>query len=786
MNYPFPSIISQYTQDFSSVFIQDELLNGNKTKTDKFYYDRGRWLLGAYMNNLTSIRYTDLPNYIESRLYGQGKQPNIKYMDYLCPRVNKDGKAHGKRKSWMNISWDIFPAFVRIRQKVLGYMLNYDYYISAQCNDEMSDADRNELKLKLRLKQQHNDFMSFMEEYLGTPDQNQSQLPFTPKSVQEIEMIDQMGGFKLWQEIAMENFCKRSFTMSNWDEIQKQLKEDIIDLGLCITKDYLDPVTFRPKIRYCDPQYTVIRHSIDPSSRDVTEAGEIKFYTAADLLRKYPAITKERMLDAIQANKMEWGNNRYNFNSTYNGWNETMNMAKIAVFEFEFVNMDSAKYKIEPNQYGGEIAKQAPVGYDGKDAKVTYEPNWYEACWIIGTNIVYNQGRRQNAPYTWNSENCNSSYTMYRAGERSIVDICKSTIDSLQINVYKTRNAEIKAAPNGVAIDWSTLLGMTHGGKKLEPFDILKIRQDTGNLLFKGRTTAAGQPLQGGANPITAIDGGIGQHLTELITLNMKYMNDLRDLTGFPALIDATNSGGQQGLGVTEIAQQAAADVIRPALFAFKDVKKRVTENICMRWQMLALFHPEIVKSFAREVGDVWTDILQLGSEFAFYKYGISFEAEVSPMLIADVKQAALVSMQAGKAGQPGISMADYMFILRQLETGNLKFAEMYLAYAEEKSYQQQAKMQEQNMAMNAKSAQDLEAAKAQSQGQVLEATMVQQDHLITAKAAADSQLSAQDAKQKSMLQAQQAAEDKILQEAKYNREMELQAAAPKPVKSSK
>jgi len=780
--YPYPGLIARYQADFSSVFIRQELENGQTTFTDKDYIDRARWLLGAYLNDLTSIRYTDLPNYAESRLYGQGKQSNVKYMDYLCPRVVKDGKFHGKRKTWMNISWDIFPAFVRIRQKVLGYMLNFDYYISAYCDDEMSDADRNELKMKLRLKQDHNEFMQFMESYLGTPDQNQSQLPFTPKSMQEIEMIDQMGGFKLWQEIAMENFCKRSFTMSNWEQIQKQLKEDIIDLGVCITKDYLDPTTFRPKVRYCDPQYTIIKHSVDPASMDITEAGEIKFYTAADLLRKYPSIGKENMLKAINANRMDWGNLRYSFGNAYNGWSNTMGLAKIAVMEFEFLNMDKSSYKFEPNKYGGEIAKPAMT----PDAKTAYEPVWYEACWIIGTDVVYNQGKRQNAPYTWNSEKCNSSFTMYRAGERSIVDICKSTIDSLQINVYKTRNAEIKAAPNGIAIDWSTLLGMTHGGKKLEPFDILKIRQDTGNLLYKGRTLPNGTPLQGGANPITQIDGGIGQHLNELMTLNIKYMNDLRDLTGFPALIDATNSGGEQGLGVTEIAQQAAADVIRPALFAYKDVKKRVTENICMRWQMLSLLHPEIVQSFAREVGDVWTTILQMGSEFAFYKYGIGFEAEVSPSLIADIKGAALVSMQAGKAGQPGISMADYFFILRQLETGNLKFAEMYLAYAEQKAYEQQAQMQQQNMAMNAKSAQDLEMAKSQSQAQMLEATMVQQDHLITAKKNADSQLSAQDAQQKSLLQAQKADEDRKLQEQKYNREMELQAAAPKPVASSK
>jgi len=805
MYTPYPSLVTQYKNSFSDVFLPTDMRQGIEDKNPETYVTRGKYLLGSYLNDTTSIRYSDQPNYTESRLYAAGKQDNVKYMDLLCPRVMKAGQLHGRRKTWMNISWDIFPAFVRIRQKLLGYLLNFDYYIAAFCDDEMSDADRNELKMNMRLKIEHGEFMQFMEQYLGTGNQQQqSQLPFQPKSLEEIQMIEQMGGFKLWQEIAMELYVGRSLSMSDWDEIQYLLKCDLIDLAVCVVKDYLDPFTSRPKIRYCDPQYTIIRQSVDPSSKDITEAGEIKFYTAADLMRKYPEITPDKMVQAVSANRVCWGNQLYNFGNRYNMWNDNMNMAKIAVLEYEFMSTSKTAYTIDKNKNGVESVKPfieptfnpypdvaknntAPVATKtnpNNNVTQVNEPRWYEASWIIGTNIVYNYGARQNTPYTWNSEKCNSSYTMFRAGERSVTDICKATIDSLQMNVFKTRNAEIKARPSGIIVDWSTLLNMTHGGEKLTPFDMLKIGQDTGNFLYKGRTLPNGQPVQGITNAIIETKGGMGQILADLLQLNIKYMNDLRDLTGFPALLDATGGTGQELVGNTKIAAQASDDVIRPVLFAFRDVKKRAIENLCMRWQSLSLLHPEIIKTFASEVGDVWTNILSMGNEMAFYKYSIRFEAEVSPTLIADIKAAALVSMQAGKAGQPGIAMSDYIYILRVLETGNVKLAQLYLSYKELQAYEMQAQMQQQNMAMNAKSAQDLEAAKSHSAAQQQEAELVMEDHKINTQAAADIRINQDTAASQAQLQKQKTADDLMLQEAKYNREKELVLIAPKPATS--
>lgn len=766
----YPSYFMQYQKDFGSKFIKDDIENGVKLTDPKWYKERGEWLLGAYMNDLCYTRFSDIGNYIEARMYGQGKQPNTKYMDILCPVINQ-GKRRGKRRNWMNISWDIFPVYVRIRNKVLGYMMNFEYYINAHCDDEMSDADRNEIKLKLLLQQQHADFMGWMQEQLGLDDQQLQDLPFQPQSQQEIEMIDQMGGFKLWQELAMEMFCKRSFQMSDWMDISKRLKEDIIDLAVCIIKDYLDPVTMRPKVRYCDPQYTIIRQSINPANTETTEAGEIKFYTAAELLRNYPTITKTDMLKAIAANRNNWGNEGFAY-ERYNAWHDSMNQAKIAVFEFEFQSINQQKYVMK-DKNGMEVPKSKPLSYNEADAKTTFEPTWYECCWIVGTDIVYHYGLRQNAPYTWNSEKCNTSYTAYRSGERSMTNVCIPTIDGLQMTVYKMRNAEIKARPSGYAINWTQLLGMTHNGEELKPFDMLDIAQQTGNVLIKGAVDAKGQPLQGVALPITELEGGV-KGIDGFLQLYAKGMNELNDLTGLPPIINAASGDGKMGLGQTQIAESAVADVLRPQLYAYKNVKQRATENICMRWQMLALLQPQVVQSFARETGEVWANLLQMGSEFAFYKYGIDFEAEVNPQIILDVKNAALESMRAGKAGQPGISQADYMFILRQLEHGNLKFIQMYLAWREQVNYKMQQQNAQQNVAANAKSAQDLEQAKSASAAQQAQVELMKESALIDEKVKGDSALSAQGHKQAMELQAQ-----------KYDFEMKLQAAAPKPQSSA-
>ena len=89
---------------------------------------------------------------------------------------------------------------------------------------------------------------------------------------------------------------------------------------------------------------------------------------------------------------------------------------------------------------------------------------------------------------------------------------------------------------------------------------------------------------------------------------------------------------------------------------------------------------------------------------------GIRLEMRATAEFKAEVKQVAMASMSASKQGMPGISVSDYMYISRLLDYGNVKLAQVYLAWKEEKVV---SKLQEQQQ-MAAEQQQQMAAQQAQ------------------------------------------------------------------------
>lgn len=702
-------LFEQY-KDLNTRLVNDDMQGGQQLTAEQLAIVRGEQIMWSWMNDRCSTKYSDTRAYRESRLYAQGKQSNIKYMDRMCPVIKK-GKNAGKRRTYVNISWDVFPIFVRFRKKLLGYLLKYDFFPNCTCLDELSDTDRNEAKMSLTLKMMYGEFMQDMNNILGIKD-DQQDLPFKPKNLQEIEMISAVGGFKLWQEIAMEFFVKRSYTMSDWEVLRVQMLEDLIDLGVVIIRDILSPETMRPKVVYADPEWTIIEHTRNLTSLDVTAAAEIKFYSAGELMKKYPTITKKQMAEAINNNNQNFalmaayaGSTNYNENNLDGAAMNT----KIAVLEYEYLTYDNKKYKTTKLPSGAEAVKPVKNGAD----IITNEPTWMEAVWVIGTKYCLEHGPRKNAPYLYNNEKCRSSYTMYRADERSMVDICKPTIDEICMTIYKIRSAQLTAKPSGMNIDVGALANISMGGEKLEILDVLRLRRETGDMLYRGRTGPNGQPMAGAGEPVSENVGGIGPLLNELLLLFTTQVNSLRELTGLNSIVDSSSPNPETLVGTAKIAQEAADDVLRPIIEGYKITKKLTTENLAMRWQFLSQYFPDKVEEFSREIGEIWAKYLEQGSKLPYYKYGFDFDVEINPQVIQDIKQAAQMAMMGGQNQGPMITYNDYFYIMRLVERGNLKLAQMYLSYKEIEAKENQAKVAEENAMNNVKGQQLAEQQKA-------------------------------------------------------------------------
>jgi hypothetical protein len=111
------------------------------------------------------------------------------------------------------------------------------------------------------------------------------------------------------------------------------------------------------------------------------------------------------------------------------------------------------------------------------------------------------------------------------------------------------QNALAMSANSGVAVEYTSLMNMKLGGEKMEPLEILSIRRDTGDLIYKMTTHMGKQNIPGGMRPIQELTGGIGPQLQEFITLFDLNLNFIRQLTGINEIADATTPDPNQSVG---------------------------------------------------------------------------------------------------------------------------------------------------------------------------------------------------------------------------------------------
>jgi hypothetical protein len=381
-------------------------------------------------------------------------------------------------------------------------------------------------------------------------------------------------------------------------------------------------------------------------------------------------------------------------------------------YDFESFDTYSFEYRVISGQ---EVPFKLPYGEEPqKKKKNRYEKNKYarryRAKWVIGTSIVFDYGYQYNQIF--DSQNRpKSSYSIYRIADRSMTSRCVSVIDDLHIAIYQFRNAWASAAPAGYTIEWGSLSNMSlGGGNKMKPMDVIKLYRQTGQLLWK--STLENGRVVNGAPPIMPLEGGLGRILQEFMSTFELHVNTLRQITAIGQGLDGNVSSGDMLKGTLQIAEASMTDTLRPCLAAYKRVKSRVLDNLCLRWQLYLSSQDinEIDEGVAGQIISLTYDDIT--------KRRIQV---VCDMLIDDSQKqlllmAAQKSMDAGKVpGGIGITYLDYVFILQAIERGQLKWASMWLAYREEQAKMEAQLLQQQNMQMNGQNMQAQEQAKQQT-----------------------------------------------------------------------
>jgi hypothetical protein len=147
-------------------------------------------------------------------------------------------------------------------------------------------------------------------------------------------------------------------------------------------------------------------------------------------------------------------------------------------------------------------------------------------------------------------------------------------------------------------------------------------------------------------------------------------------------------------------------------------LKESMAKNTCFTIQTLLKYDEDAQKTYSEIIGSRGIEIMQIANGNAV-KYGIALEAKPSEQEKADLKNKTEVALQAGRNGQPGITLADAFAVSRILEYGgSLQLAEMMLETSIRKNKEAIAKQAQANSQAQIQGQMQMEQAKTQIQSQ--------------------------------------------------------------------
>jgi hypothetical protein len=682
-----------------------------KVKEDPaWYYALGQKILHDYVND----RYTtnDARQYFSYstrsirtlREYAHGRQPVQKYLDHLCPpetRLKFGTGGNQVEMAMMNISQSppkIFPIF---RSVVKGVLLDTDYDFDILGIDPTSDSYREQeiAYQKMLMSDQVNILKKELEE-MGYPIQTEQ-----PKfeNEQELDLINQQGGFKLAYEIELKKALLKSLSESKYDGIRDMLLDDLIDLNLILTKTYVDEVDGTPKARYADPEMFIGAWSRYHDKRDMWLGAEIVPMTLSDLLRQGD-IDVQTASYIIENYGKNLGQVPYVVGSPTIGRRNKTNITddlRVWVLDCSFLSTDSRRYtKLKATErYGNGLFNEVSNDYElsnkdikeGKeiiDAKTERE---YGFKMVIGTNVVFSYGKQKTA-YRKKDNKAILSYQMYDLELPSLVERCVEYIDDLTLATYKIRDAVAKMPPPPMLqVDVAAMQNITIGGIKLTPLQTQDMFTQRGWLLIKSLTDHQ-ENVTGNYNaPITPININFEGLINGYFLQVNNAIQNIRLMTGINETIDATNPSPKVGYGVSKMAVDAAKNTLKPMIFGYERLYIDLLKSLNQYW--LSVARAGDVKGSFISLGDNAKKVFSLAKDIADKDFDIL--ARLLPsMAERELMIQEILTLKQGRMqnGQGGLMPDVAMMLIRTIKSGNLELAQIKLSQAIQKQIEDDRK----------------------------------------------------------------------------------------------
>jgi hypothetical protein len=689
-------------------FPSDEIPTSKKNET--WAKEWCEAIYSEYMRDQTGILYSTKYYMQELRDYGNGRQDRDKYKELIYQWE----KGDVSKKGFVNLDFEIFSVIPKFRRIVVSMIDNIKHKPIAHAIDEKAVREKDRMKFRKWVEKEHGEELNKLRKMLGVKPQNQG---YIPDSIEELELLSSVGGFKLWTEDSITKGLNYTFYTSKWPEIRRKLIEDLFDIGVCGSRDYVDQDTLEVKTRYLDPIYSIVSYSRSNEFENAVYAGELKPVSAIQLRER--GISETELNSLAQSVNGKYGNpyieNWDNYNDVNSDGSYRYDNFRFWELDAEWFSLNSKYQTTRKNQYGVEMTYDEKYGTvhnsDKRKTSVTKVKVVYTCKWLVGTDVVYDFGLARDIPRPDKKE-AKLSFHFYKMHGKSFGELCKSPADQIQLLYLKIQNIIAMTAPPGLAVEWQALSNMSLGGKKMEPLELLKIYRQTGDVIYKATTHRGQITSTPGKPPINELSGGDLTQMMQFVKLMEWHINNIRELTGVNRIADASNPNPEDSVGGSQLAVTATNNALYPVYVGIRDIEEFTSRNCSLRLKELLAHSEKAREVYEPIIGKKSVELLKSTNDMSDAKLGIKIEVLPTREKVEKLRGAAIAAMKPGKAGVPILGYGDLLFIERMLDNGNLIPAEAYMTMKEAKAEQRADQRSKEMMLIDGANSQKKDAAK--------------------------------------------------------------------------
>lgn len=683
-----------------------------------------------FSRGTTYIDYNWYRGVSENRKYAKGLQDRELYEDAfygtddgnIITRIEDNANnRRARRKAYANLNFEIQSPMPVVMDAIVNKLSTLVNRVSVNATDKYSGAERENLKWGAYIDGKFRKEFDSLRAMMALP---QQELGYTPKSIEELNLFEAEGGFKLSYEEVMERLLKYSFEQSGWEEnIVERIITDLVTLGYAAVEDVYDKITGQVKTKYLDAEYAGVQYTREDGYKKPDYGFYIQLVKLSDLRTK---INDDEKLLSLAKNYSNWYGNP-NFDdwnkqtkNTYDLYNNIYDEYLIPVFTVKWIDVEFKNEKQYKNRQGKIRTKVVEKKYKPKDREkllVTRIKVVREVSWPIDSDLVYDYGKSEFQGRDGLSEPVLPIH-MVKVTGRPIVPRLKPSLDQYMMAWMRLQQGISMAAMNGYAINMDAVSNLSMGGKKFEPREVLRFWRQTGTLFFK-TTDVSGRPNGGSApRPIEQLPGGAGAVIAESIQMMDIAMREVERLTGVNAITLGVQPSPQVGKAVTEFSLAGTNDILRGVLKQANVLKSDVARAKCLRLQHVVSSDPTAKKAYVDVIGETSLELLKI-SDGGDVRYGIRTHARPTEMDIAELKEMISLSLKNGRDGKVGITEADFIRFNSMINAGaSLKRVALLLDFANKKAQEEAEERAARAQQLDQQGAQQLAAQKDQIEAQ--------------------------------------------------------------------